>query len=210
MITTMAEDGPSSMSSSAPASATAIRSFSVPLPDRIRALPVDPRGYPVPFFVKCVNGSYDFRVMDVEAGLRALRVGLCWICGQKLGRFVAFVGGPKSELTCGFADLPSHLDCATFAAQTCPFMVLPAARMRTADLPEEASLLPAQTAENPGITAVVATRKWHYNAEAGHCVVDHKEKVLWFTRGRPASDEEIYVAKKTAMEDVARLRKKAP
>lgn len=184
-----------------------MRDFGIPVPDRIRALPTDRRGYPVPFFVRRVEGQEpDFRVMDQEAAGRALKRNLCWVCGQPMGRNVSFVGGPKSELTCSFADLPSHLECARFSAQACPFMVNPAARMRQGGLPEGVGLLPNQEAANPGITAVVVTRKWGMSPSGMALVVHAKEAVEWFCRGRPATDDEIEAAKLQARLDVERIR----
>lgn len=47
------------------------------LPARMRDLPIDDRGYPVPWFVAWVDGKPEFRAMDQEKFIRALREKLC-------------------------------------------------------------------------------------------------------------------------------------
>ena len=189
-----------------PDTARVLRDFGVPVPARIRALPVDRRGYPVPYFVQRGPGEPDFRIMDTQAAARAMRLRLCWVCGQPLGRHASFVGGPMSELTCAFADLPSHLECARFSAHACPFLANPAARMRGTDLPDGVGISPGQVEDNPGMAAVVTTRDYSYEPSAMAFVVGTKDSVDWYARGRPASEAEITAAKEKAAVDVARIR----
>lgn len=166
------------------------------MPERMAHLPVDRRGYPVPFFVRRVEGAEpDFRVMDEEAAGRALRARLCWVCGGRLGRHLAFVGGPRSEASGLYADLPSHLECARFAARACPFLANPGARMRNGGLPEGTGLLPGQSGENPRVVAVVVTREFHPNPAMGAFRIGAKEAVEWYAEGRPATAEEVAAAR---------------
>ena len=63
-------------------------------PDRIKRLPVDHRGFPVPYFVVWIDGKPDFRlVMPGRLG-ECFKNKICWICGEPLGRFLAFAIGP--------------------------------------------------------------------------------------------------------------------
>lgn len=81
-----------------------------PLPDRIKALPIDARGYPIPWFVASVDG--------------------------KLGRHLSFVIGPMSAINRNTSEPGCHRDCAQFAVRACPlFLVLPDAQYRTGNLP---------------------------------------------------------------------------
>jgi hypothetical protein len=55
-------------------------------PPRIAALPLDHRGFPVPWFVAWQDGKPVFPAMDGEKLIAAIRFGHCWVCGQPLGR----------------------------------------------------------------------------------------------------------------------------
>jgi hypothetical protein len=78
---------------------TAIRSSLPPMPLRMTALPIDERGYPVPYFVAWVDGKPDHRIADASKMPGAINSGLCWLCGQKLGAFKYFVIGPMCSIT---------------------------------------------------------------------------------------------------------------
>lgn len=98
------------------------------MPERIRALPVDRRGYPVPKFVEWIDGEPDFRVMRRDHVHRCVRQHRCWICGEQLGRHFVFVIGPMCCINRISAEPPSHRDCAEFAAKACPFLSIPTAK----------------------------------------------------------------------------------
>ena len=68
-----------------------------------------------------------FTVNDDRKAWRALREGLCPICGERLGRFLWLVGGPRSAFHPGgcYLDLPGHRECMEFALQTCPYLAAP-------------------------------------------------------------------------------------
>lgn len=99
------------------------------VPDRIARLPRDPRGYPIPWNVlRTGDGATAFfTVNDDRKTWRALREGLCPICGEHLGRWLWFVGGPRSAFDPGgcYVDLPGHRECMEFALQTCPYLAAP-------------------------------------------------------------------------------------
>ena len=84
----------------------------VSLPMRMRSLSIDERGFPIPWFVAYKDGKPEFRAMDGEKFVRALRGKLCWVCGQKLGVTMAFVAGPMCGINRTSAEPPSHRDCA--------------------------------------------------------------------------------------------------
>jgi hypothetical protein len=64
------------------------------LPSRMLRLPVDPRGYVVPWFVDWKDGKPEFRAMSLEKWKRAVKEKRCWVCGGRMGRFMTFVAGP--------------------------------------------------------------------------------------------------------------------
>ncbi len=109
------------------------------LPDRpasIAALPVDERGYPVPYFVKYIDGVPDFRVVDHPKIVRATNERKCFICGSALNQTFHFAMGPRSAIFKQTNHGPSHKDCIEYSLETCPFILYPNAQRRRAALPD--------------------------------------------------------------------------
>lgn len=161
------------------------------LPERIKALPVNEQGYPVPFFVAWIDGKPDFRITD-PARIRDAVIGdRCWICGQKLGKHRAFVIGPMCTVNRIAPEPPSHADCAVFSAQACPFLSLPRAHRREANMPEGHCEPPGvMLKRNPGVVAIWHTR--HYRIMRGPLFqLGEPEDVRWLTQGREATRAEV-------------------
>lgn len=137
------------------------------MPYRISRLPRDRRGYPIPWTV--LRGEDDtplFTVNDDRRTWTALRDQLCPICGERLGTWRWFVGGPRSAFDENgwYLDLPGHRDCMTFSLATCPYLAAPKylGRVDVIDpskLPPEARILLDETmiAERPEVFVVVAS-----------------------------------------------------
>lgn len=99
---------------------------SVKKPFRMRALPLDPRGYPIPWVAAVgEDGKHDFRVLDVTKVGTCLRECRCSICGGRINGLMAFVGGPLSIANRLFNDPPMHQECAVYALQVCPYLAAP-------------------------------------------------------------------------------------
>lgn len=100
---------------------------SIPVPPRLARRPRDTRGYPIPanVLVDPATGRPDFRVTDVHRWARACLKKECSLCGEPLGRHMAFLGGPLSYENRYFTDLPMHRDCAEYALQVCPYLAVP-------------------------------------------------------------------------------------
>ena len=64
------------------------------IPDRMRRLKISDEGFPVPWFVGYVDGKPDFRTMDGDKLIIAVRHKRCWMCGQPLGKHLTFAIGP--------------------------------------------------------------------------------------------------------------------
>lgn len=167
-----------------------------PLPARMKQLPVDERGYPVPYFVAWIDGKPDHRVADAKKVVTAHRLCLCHVCGQRLGAYKAFVVGPMCGINRISSDPPSHRECAEWAAVACPFLSRPRAKRRTATLPEgvqHAAGLPIL--RNPGVTLVWVTKSYTVvKAEGGLgglFRMGDPTAVLFFAEGRAATREEI-------------------
>lgn len=163
-----------------------------PVPQRMASLPLDSRGFPVPWFVEWIDGVPDFRVMDAEKFVRAIRHKLCWCCGQPLGRNMAFVAGPMCGINRTSAEPPSHLDCALFSAQGCPFLTRPKMRRNEKDLPA-GQMAGFGIMRNPGVAMVYITRSYKpFQAGQGILIeMGDPEEVRWFAQGRPATRAEV-------------------
>jgi hypothetical protein len=135
------------------------RTSDIPVPRRMAHLPVAPSGYIVPWFVsKLDDGSYDFRAFDWIKMQRAVKQKLCWLCGQSVGRRLAFVVGSMCVVNRVTSEPPSHRDCAEYAVCACPFLTQPRMRRNTVDLPEDAISPPGEHLDrNPGAVAIYMT-----------------------------------------------------
>jgi hypothetical protein len=102
------------------------------MPHRMKFLPVD-RGYPVPWFVDWIDGAPEFRAMNPNKWVAAVKKKLCWVCGSKLGKYMAFVSGPMCGINRTSSEPPCHLDCARWSAKNCPFLVRPRMVRREGD-----------------------------------------------------------------------------
>jgi hypothetical protein len=174
------------------------------LPSRMKSLPLDRRGYPVPWFVAIIDGEPDFRVIGAGKLLKAHRQHRCWICGDFLGRHHTFAIGPMCAINRVSSEPPSHHDCAEFAARACPFLTRPEAKRREAGLPEERQA-PAGIglARNPGVVVLWSNRTYQVIPVAPEGMLfdtGAPELVEWFCEGRPATRAEARAALMDGME----------
>jgi hypothetical protein len=168
-------------------------------PAQIRALPRDARGYPIPAFVGTLNGQRDFRVIHRDTVAHCVRERLCWICGRGLGRLLAFVIGPMCGVNRISSEPPSHVDCARFAAQNCPFLTTPAAQRDTRGLDAAASLTPGiALARNPGVTLVWICKRFTQTRD-GLFALGPPHAVQWYAHGRTATRAEILASIDTGL-----------
>lgn len=166
----------------------------IPLPLRMRGLPISDRGFPVPWFVAWLKGEPDFRCIDTPKLVLAVKKNLCWVCGQQKGRYHAFVIGPMCAVNRTTSEPPSHIECATYSVQACPFLTQPRMRRNEHLLPEE-RLDPRgiHLERNPGAACIWVTREFK-PFDAGNGVlfqIGDPVNVLWFCEGRTATREEI-------------------
>jgi hypothetical protein len=167
-----------------------------PIPTRIKTLKWDQRGYPIPWFVHTdENGVADFRVIGEGKLERAMREERCWVCGEKRGKFQAFLIGPMCAINRTISEPPSHRDCAVFSAKACPFMNNPDAPRRETNIPDHAEP-PAgdHIKRNPGVSLVwVTLSSMAFRPPGGGVLfrLGPPEECLWFARGRTATREEI-------------------
>lgn len=172
----------------------ALREGLPPLPARMRSLPVDERGYPVPWFVAWVDGKPEFRVADSRKMLRADKFRLCWVCGQQVGKFATFVIGPMCAVNRTTSEPPCHLECAEFSAIACPFLTLPKAKRNERNMPE-GFVDPAGEflKRNPGVTCLWTCTSWRgFRVGDGRLIeLGEPTSVRWYTQKREALRQEI-------------------
>lgn len=166
-----------------------------PLPFRFRKLPIDERGFPVPMFVQWVEGRPDFRVIKPGWMSRCHHGRLCWLCGEPLGKHLAFVIGPMCAINRVTSEPPSHLGCAEFAVRACPFLAFPN-RKRDKHTPiagDHRSPAGVHLDRNPGACAIWVTDGYKpFKAEGGTLFrLDAPEAVHWYAHGRKATRAEI-------------------
>lgn len=169
------------------------------LPARMRSLPVDERGYPVPWFVDWLDGKPEFRAMDQRKFVRAIREKLCWVCGERMGVHMTFVAGPMCGINRTTPEPPNHHDCALWSALNCPFLSNPRAVRREDDLAIEIREKVAGHGilRNPGVTMLWNCRgyeKWLPPPPGNKnylITMGEPESVEWYACGRVATREEV-------------------
>jgi hypothetical protein len=182
------------------ASSTAMlnkKCFDVGVPSRMVRLPISENGFPVPKFVKWIDGVPDFRAVDSAWLAKAVRCKLCWLCGEKLGRHMAFVIGPMCAINRTNSEPPSHLDCARFAVRACPFLTQPKRIRNEHDLPADRIPAPGMPLDrNPGVALIWITESYRlYETHIGHpgmlFALGDPTALEWYAYGRAATREEI-------------------
>jgi hypothetical protein len=165
------------------------------MPSRIASLPRDGRGYPVPKFVRWFDSGPDFRIIDPEHVKKCVRHHVCWICGEKLGRFMAFVIGPMCVINRISSEPPSHTDCARFAAIACPFLTRPLAKRNERELPEHVTI-PGMVPHNPGLSCLWVTHDYSIRKVGDGLLfeIGLPEGVEFYAQGRHANRGEIEAA----------------
>lgn len=167
------------------------------MPARVAHLPRSRLGFPIPYFAEEVNGVRDFRVVSPVKMAHAVRNDLCWVCGERMGTFKAFVIGPMCGINRTISDPPSHRDCAIFSAKNCPFLSRPLAKRRTDGLPEEGQEAAGfGLKRNPGAVGVWITKSYKpFRPHAGNAGILFRigdpTEVLWYANGREATRDEV-------------------
>ncbi len=176
------------------------------LPPRIAKLPVDERGYPVPFFVAWPDGKPEFRMADGLKLARCHREKLCWVCGEKLGKYMTFAIGPMCSINRISAEPPSHRDCCEWYVKGCPFLSKPQMVRRDPDGLRETSghVEPAglMIERNPGVTMLWTTLSYKltpdHNGRALFAIGE-PEHISWWREGRPATRAEVLESIETGL-----------
>jgi hypothetical protein len=171
-----------------------------PLPPQMRDLPIDPRGFPVPWFTPWDNteGRWRFDAADTNKIGVAVRQRRCWICGQGLHKNLAFVIGPMCAINRTTSEPPSHCECASFAVRACPFLIRP--RMRRAPMADDASKPGGIMLErNPGVSLIWVTRIFSVMPRYRLFGVGDPVRVEQWAEGRSATSAETIESIRTGL-----------
>lgn len=182
------------------------------LPSRMADLPVDERGYPVPWFVDWVDGKPEFRAMSRDKWLRAVRIKLCWVCGGRLGRFMTFVAGAMCGINRTSSEPPSHLECAQWSARNCPFLNNPETVRRVDEKIglDGKSIGGIALLRNPGVTMLWTTRDYSPFPDGKGGMLLHMGEptaVEWWANGRAATPNEVTISIETGLPALVALAK---
>ena len=175
------------------------------LPTRIARLPKDERGYPIPRFIQWMDdqgrpvsrmasgAKPDWRLADQHFRNEAFRRGLCWICGDLMGRHRVFAIGPMCVINRVTMEPACHRDCAEFAARVCPFLVNPREKRNEKNLDPGAGAPGEVIKRNPGVVCLYEARDAKpFNAGNGWLIkLGAPERVDWWAKGRQATREEV-------------------
>ena len=163
------------------------------LPERMRYLPIDDRGYPVPKFVPKINGKWEFRGFDPEHMVICVRHKKCWLCGNPLGKHLTFPIGPMCMINRCISEPPSHLTCAEYGVRACPFLANPAMRRNEKNMPAH-EVAGISIRRNPGVIALWTTLSYRIIKPPNGGVlfeIGDPEHVEFYCEGRRATREEI-------------------
>lgn len=186
------------------------------VPPYMQDLPIDPRGYPVPWFTPKINGEWDFQVTDRRKVTEAMQKHTCWICGKKLFRNLAYVIGPMCSITRVSSEPASHVECAEFAAKACPFLSRPKMPRPTLHNPAYkhedgymGNVPGVGILRNPGVCLVWVTRKYKPFQTEGGMLIEIGDPIRFsaWRESREATHEEIIESMRTGMPSLTKLCK---
>ena len=100
----------------------AIRDIPLPASATCRARPVsESAGFLFPTLYRSSMASGISSTLTRNKIIIAYRRKICFLCGEPLGRFAAFVIGPMgSSINRVSSEPPAHRDCAEYAVRACP------------------------------------------------------------------------------------------
>ena len=166
----------------------------IPVPERMRKLPISDKGFPTPYFVGEFEGKRDFRVIAPGAMAACYHKRICWLCGQPLGQYMAFVIGPMCSVNRISSEPPSHLDCANYAVRACPFLSRPKMRRNEEGVPSlQDRSAGIAIAHNPEATLIWVTKSYKPLKVSNGVLfqIGEPTQTMWFKEGRKATRAEI-------------------
>jgi hypothetical protein len=163
----------------------------IPIPDRMKHLPISETGYPVPWFVAYdPDGKPQPTLANPDKIRQAYEYRKCWCCGQTLGRFLSFVIGPMCIINRSTSEPPNHFDCALYSVRACPFLSRPKMR-RNPNKPEESRVPEGMIPRNPGVVAIWTTHGYTPDRHQKIFHLGEPVEVTFWREGRIATRVEI-------------------
>lgn len=108
------------------------------IPTSLSHLPLDERGYPIPYFVSRYKGKIDFRMLNTHKQEEMIEKKICSICGKKLYKdYFYFISGPIGLKNQVCSDPAMHRECAEFSLKACPHMYFEKATRRDAGIDDD-------------------------------------------------------------------------
>ncbi len=165
------------------------------VPARIAGLPKCPvRGIPIPWFVPWIDGKPEFRVADSGKRVEAVRQKKCWVCGDYLGKRLAFIIGPMCAVNRTTAEPPTHRECAEYSVRACPFLSRPKMERRSIEGIETAPVSGEMIMRNPGVMFIWMTDGFRpFGDGKGGWLIRLSDpfEVVAYREGRIATKEEV-------------------
>lgn len=165
----------------------------IPIPIRMRSLPISDEGYPVPWFVPWIDNKPEFRGFDGRKMQQAVAYKRCWLCGDPLGKYMTFVIGPMCMVNRNTAEPPCHHGCAEYAVKACPFLTQPRMRRNEKDIPENRGAAGVMIKRNPGVTIMWTCCAYRTNRRIDGILfqLDEPTEIEAYTEGRAATRAEV-------------------
>lgn len=147
-------------------------------PESVQHRPRDARrGLPIPKSAVAPGDGpeeerFSFTMVSAEQVVHLIANRLCGVCGEAMGYWVAFIGGPQSTASMAYVDPPMHPDCARAALTLCPHMALKRHK-RAPDhrLPHDVTTAPGFVDDKPETLHIGITRSYTAQVYQGSLVI---------------------------------------
>lgn len=165
------------------------------MPARVARLPMDVRGFPVPWFVSWRDQTPLFPVIDAAKLATAWTAERCWVCGEALGAWRGWIVGPMSAIEGATPEPPSHCECAAFALTACPHLASADARFSDVQAaPDQAAQSNISRVRSAASAMWVTRGRGAAPFRAGGGVLFRLEppaRLEWWAHRRPATGAEV-------------------
>lgn len=95
----------------------------IEIPSFLSHLPIDDKGYPIPYFVAIEDSKPNYKILDEKKQKICIEHNKCTICGnQLLKKTFFFISGPMGVANRITTEPPMHRECAEYSLATCPHM----------------------------------------------------------------------------------------
>lgn len=99
----------------------------VEMPASPARCPMDPkRKLPIPVVSNFIDddgvASWNFSAMNARIALQMAQQRRCGVCGESIGYWVTFLGGPDSAKRRAYPEPPLHIECAEASLGLCPYL----------------------------------------------------------------------------------------